>query len=254
MIHQGKCAIVTGAASGIGEGIARRLARDGAHVVVADLDRAGASRVADEIDGTAVTIDVTDEADIKAAFDAAEAARGVPEIVVNNAGIIRVETVAETSWQDWRRVMDVNMGGVFLGSREAARRMVAGNREGVIINAASGAGRRGVQNISSYCASKAAIIMFSQSLAIELAPHGIRVNAYAPGHIKTRFWNGISEGFARITGATPEEVVESFRASVPMGRFGSPEDVAATVSWLATDEASYVSGQAIAMNGAEFPY
>ncbi|NBC21924.1 MAG: SDR family oxidoreductase, partial [Gammaproteobacteria bacterium] len=122
-------------------------------------------------------------------------------------------------------------------SRAAARAMLAAGKAGVIVNASSGAGRRGVPNLSSYCASKAAILMFSQALAIELAPKGIRVNCYAPGHIETPFWGGIAEGFAEVTGASPAEVVEGFRASVPMGRFGTPEDVAATVSWLASDDA-----------------
>jgi NAD(P)-dependent dehydrogenase (short-subunit alcohol dehydrogenase family) len=91
-------------------------------------------------------------------------------------------------------------------------------------------------------------------MAIELAPHRIRVNSYVPGHIETPFWGGIAAGFAAVSGRTPAEVVEGFRASVPWGRFGTPEDVAAAVSWLASPEAEYVSGQALAMNGAEFPY
>jgi NAD(P)-dependent dehydrogenase (short-subunit alcohol dehydrogenase family) len=148
----------------------------------------------------------------------------------------------------------VNLHSVFLGSRAAARAMIAQRRGGCIINAASGAARRGVPNLSHYCASKAAIVMFTQSLAIELAPHRIRANTYAPGHIVTPFWGGIAEGFARLWNKTPEEVIEGFRATVPWGRFGTPDDVAAAVSWLATPEAEYISGQAIAMNGAEFPY
>lgn len=255
MIHSGKCAIVTGAASGIGEGIARRLAADGARVVLADLDADGAAAVAEELpEARAVACDVTDEAAVDALFAEAAAAFGPPDIVVNNAGIIRIEPVAETEYADWQRVMDINMGGVFLGSRAAARAMLAAGKGGVIVNASSGAGRRGVPNLASYCASKAAIVMFSQSLAIELAPAGIRVNCYTPGHIETPFWGGIAEGFARVTGQSPEAVVEGFRATVPMGRFGTPADVAAAVSWLATEDAAYVSGQAIAMNGAEFPY
>lgn len=125
---------------------------------------------------------------------------------------------------------------------------------GAIINASSGAGRRGAPNLAHYCASKAAVILMSQSLAVELAPHGIRVNSYVPGHIQTPFWGDIAQGFARVTGQTPDEVIAGFRATVPMGRFGTPEDVAATVSWLASEDAAYVSGQAIAMNGAELPF
>ena len=174
--------------------------------------------------------------------------------MVCNAGVIAIGPVVDMSFAEWRRVTEVNMHSVFLGARAAARQMIAQGRGGVIINASSGAGRRGVPNLSHYCASKAAIIMLTQSLAVELAPHRIRANCYVPGHIETPFWKGIADGFSRVTGKTPEAVVEGFRATVPWGRFGTPEDVAAAVSWLASDDAEYVNGQAIAMNGAEFPY
>jgi NAD(P)-dependent dehydrogenase (short-subunit alcohol dehydrogenase family) len=168
--------------------------------------------------------------------------------------VIAVQPVVEMGFADWKGVMDVNVNSVFLGSRAAARAMIAQGRGGVIVNASSGAGRRGVPNLSHYCASKAAILMLTQSLAIELAPHRIRANCYVPGHIETPFWGGIADGFAKVTGQTPEAVVEGFRQTVPWGRFGTPDDVAAAVSWLASPDAEYVSGQAIAMNGAEFPY
>jgi acetoin reductase-like protein len=253
--HHGKTAIVTGGASGIGEGIARRLARDGAHIVVADLDADRAAAVAASLPSAmAVALDVTDEAAVDDLVARTTARFGGLDIMVNNAGIIQIAPVADTSYADWKRLMDVNVDGVFLGCRAAARTMIARGRGGTIVNASSGAGRRGVPNISGYCASKAAIIMLTQSLAVELAPHGITVNCYTPGHITTPFWKGIAEGFSTVLGKTPDEVVEMFRSTVPMGRFGTPEDVAAAVSWLATPDAAYVSGQAIAMNGAEFPY
>jgi len=107
--------------------------------------------------------------------------------------------------------------------------------------------------LGAYCASKAAVISLAQTLAQELGPSGIRVNAVAPGHIDTPFWGGIAEGFAAATGATPEDVVEGFRAGVPMGRFGTPEEVAGAVAWLCGPDAAFVSGQTIAMNGAELP-
>jgi D-sorbitol dehydrogenase (acceptor) len=131
--------------------------------------------------------------------------------------------------------------------------MIAQGDGGCIINASSGAGRRGSPNLAHYCASKAAVIMLTQSLSIELAPHRIRVNAYAPGHIETPFWTGIAAGFSKITGKTPEEVVGGFAATIPWGRFGTAEDVAMTVSWLACPEAEYVNGQTIGINGAELP-
>ncbi len=255
-VHRDKTAIVTGGASGIGAGIARRLSRDGANVVIADLNGDLANTVAEALPGRAIAVelDVTDEAAMDGLVDRAVRNFGGLDIMVNNAGIIQVAPLAETGYGDWKRLMAVNIDGVFLGSRAAARVMVQQGRGGTIINASSGAGRRGVPNISGYCASKAAIIMLTQSLAVELAPHRITVNSYAPGHIMTPFWKGITEGFAKVLDKSPDEVEAMFRATVPMGRFGTPEDVAAAVSWLATPDAAYVSGQAIAMNGAEFPF
>ncbi len=157
-------------------------------------------------------------------------------------------TVAE-----WRRVVDTNIHSVFLGARAASRQMVAQGRGGNIVNASSGAGREGVPNLAHDCASKAATNRLTQAMSVELAPRRIRVNAYAPGHIETPFWDGISEGFVRVTGKTPGQVVADFAASVPWGRFGTPAEVAATVSWLAREDTDYISGQTIAMNGAESP-
>jgi len=248
--HEGRVAMVTGGASGIGLGIVERLLADGAHVASFDLnDTAVASDRLLLLRGNAA-----DEADVEKAMAEVVAWKGGLDIMVCNAGVIGVTPVAEMDFAEWRRVTEINLHSVFLGSRAAARRMIAQKRGGSIINASSGAGRRGVPNLSHYCASKAAIIMLTQSLAVELAPHKIRVNAYAPGHIETPFWGGIAEGFSKVLGKSPQEVIDGFRATVPWGRFGSAADVAATVSWLASDEAEYVSGQTIAMNGAEFPH
>lgn len=246
--HSGKSVLVTGSASGIGLGIVQRFLAEGAQVAGFDLNETAADGV------LTLTGDATDEAAVQAAVDTVVAAHGGLDVMVCNAGVIAVQPVVDMDFADWTRVMDVNVNSVFLGSRAAARAMIAQGRGGVIVNASSGAGRRGVPNLSHYCASKAAIIMLTQSLAIELAPHRIRANCYVPGHIETPFWGGIAEGFAKFTGQSPEAVVEGFRQTVPWGRFGTPDDVAATVSWLASPEAEYVSGQAIAMNGAEFPF
>ena len=255
-LHDGKTAIVTGGASGIGEGIARRLSEEGANVVIADLDCARAKTVAGNLAGEAlaVCLDMTDEDSVDELVSRSLERFGRLDIMVNNAGIIGVAPVVQSEFADWRRMMEVNVLGVFLGCRAAARVMIEQGGGGTIVNASSGAGRRGVANISGYCASKAAVIMFTQSLAVELAPHGITVNCYAPGHIETPFWEGIAAGFSEVTGVPPKDVVEQFRSTIPMGRFGTPADVAAAVSWLATPDAAYVSGQAIAMNGAELPW
>lgn len=250
--HRGKVALVTGGASGIGLGIVERLLAEGASVASFDLHETAPADPAGRF--LSLTGDAVSEADVEAAVDRTVERFGGLDIMVCNAGVIEIAPVVDTPYETWRRVMDINVDGVFLGSRTAARRMIAQGRGGVIVNASSGAGRRGVPNLAAYCASKAAIIMLTQSLAVELAPHRIRANCYVPGHIETPFWGGIAEGFSRVTGKSPEEVVDGFRATVPWGRFGTPADVAASVAWLASDDAEYVSGQAIAMNGAEFPY
>jgi len=143
---------------------------------------------------------------------------------------------------------------VALASRAAARAMIADGKGGVIVNASSGAGRHGVPNFSQYCATKAGVLMMSQSFAQELAPHGIRVNVYAPGHIMTPFWEQIVGQMGERLGMSREDTLTMFREQIPWGRFGTPEDVAAAVSWLATDDAEFMSGQALAMNGAELPW
>jgi len=255
--HAGKVAVVTGAASGIGRAVVERFAAEGAEVVAADIaDCAEVLAACDPLPGRAVAVscDVTDERSVASVYDTAIAEFGRVDISVNNAGVIFVSPLVDSSVEDWRRLLDVNVIGVYLGTREAARRMIAQGDGGVIVNASSGGGRHGVPNFAHYCASKAAVIMLSQSAAIELAEHQIRVNCYTPGHIMTPFWDEIASGYADVAGITADEAIEAFRATVPWGRFGTPDDVAAAVSWLATDDAEYISGQAIAMNGAELPW
>lgn len=250
--HQGKVALVTGGASGIGLGIVERLLRDGASVAGFDLRHTVTTANADRF--ISVTGDATSEADVGNAVSRTIEAFGKLDIMVCNAGVIGITPVVDMDFAEWRRVTEINLHSVFLGARAAARQMIAQGNGGSIINASSGAGRRGVPNLSHYCASKAGIIMLTQSLAVELATHRIRVNCYVPGHIQTPFWEEIAEGFSKVTGKTPEAVIDGFSSSIPWGRFGTPEDVAATVSWLASEEAEYINGQAIAMNGAEFLY
>lgn len=253
--HEGRTVAITGGAKGIGRGIAERFAAEGATVVVGDVDMDAASELAATDDSiTAIETDVTDEGSVDAFVDAVVDAHGRLDVMVNNAGVIFVSPAIETDVKQWRHLVDVNLTGVFLGSRAAARQMIAQGHGGVIVNASSGGGRHGVPNFAHYCASKAGIIMLSQSLAIELAEHRIRVNCYAPGHIRTPLWGDIVSGFGERTGQTEDEVIEAFRQTIPWGRFGTSEDVAAAVSWLCTDDAEYISGQAIAMNGAELPW
>jgi D-sorbitol dehydrogenase (acceptor) len=254
VIHKGKVAIVTGAASGIGRGIAERLAADGAEVLVADIDEERAGAVAEAIGDLAFPLacDVSDESSVEAAVDAAVDRFGRLDFLVNNAGILQISPVIETDVADWDRMFAVNVRGMFLGSKAGARRLIDQGEGGVIINASSGAGRHGVGMLSHYCATKACAISMTQSLALELAPHRIRVNAYAPGHIMTPIWDDIWEPYARRVGKTTDEVRELFLGTIPWGRYGEPEDVAPGVSWLCSDDAEYVTGQTIGINGGEW--
>jgi acetoin reductase-like protein len=250
---EGRTAIVTGGASGIGKGIVERLAADGARVCVADLELDAASRLAGALGDQAIAqaVDVADEKSVDALVAATVDRFGGLDIMVNNAGTIAISPLVDTSLETWQRLFRVNVEGVFLGCRAAARQMIAQGRGGTIINASSGAGRRGGRFVSHYCATKAAVMLMTQSLALELAPHRIRANCYAPGHIETPMWSTISVRIGELCGKHAAEVLAEVQASVPWGRFGTPGDVAAVVSFLASDDADYINGQTIGINGGE---
>jgi len=256
MTHEGKIVVVTGAASGIGAAIAERFINDGAIVVVSDIDIAGAHSVVQKLGKKAIFVecDVRSEASVGELVSSTASQFGRLDVMVNNAAIMRVAPLVEMKSNDWRAMFDVNVHGIFLGSKAAARQMIVQQKGGVIINGSSGAGRKGVPYFSAYCATKAAIINMSQTFAQELAEHKIRVNCYTPGHIMTPFWDQIADGYGKWANKSREEVIEMFRSTVPWGRFGAPEEVAAAVSWLCSGDADYVSGQCIAMNGAELPW
>lgn len=253
MNHEGKVAVVTGGAKGIGRGIVERFAREGAEVVLIDIDEAGANEVAAPLGDRALVIraDVTSEVDLERATRAAVERFGRLDVMVNNVGIIQVKSLLDASPDEWRKILDVNVVSVFLGCKVAACQMIELGNGGVILNAASGAGRRGNRLVSAYCATKAAVINMTQSFALELAEHRIRVNCYQPGHIETPMWDDLAAAWKQATGQDRDEMIELFRSTVPWGRFGRPDDVAAVCSFLATDDAEYVTGQAVAMNGAE---
>jgi acetoin reductase-like protein len=254
--HVGKTALITGGANGIGRGIAERLYRDGANVVIADIAMDAARALEKSLGprAAAVETDVRDEAAVDAAVDAAVSRFGQLDMMVNNAGYIMFSSVVDTGAEDWRRMMDVNVNGVFLGMRAGARQMIAQGSAGSIVNASSGGGRKGVPNFAHYCATKAAIIMMSQAAAGELATHRIRVNCYTPGHVETSMMNGLLDKIAGAQGISRDQVYKALEDEVPWGRWGRVEDVAATVSWLCSDDAEYITGQCIAMNGGQLPW
>jgi NAD(P)-dependent dehydrogenase (short-subunit alcohol dehydrogenase family) len=249
-------AVVTGAARGLGEAISARLAADGAAVALVDIRpevTAAAERIASA--GRArpvigVVADVADEAACEAAIAQAAHALGGIDALVNNAGIGGPATsVVDTGYADFWDVVRVNLGSAFLGSRAAARVMIGQQTGGAIVNLGSIFGQQGVAGGAGYCASKAAIALLTQSLALELAPHRIRVNTIAPGNMATEMhWDELRSR-ATATGTTFQHQVELVTRSVPLGRHGTGADIAAAVTWLVSGDAAYVTGQTIGVNG-----
>ncbi|GAP62837.1 3-oxoacyl-[acyl-carrier protein] reductase [Ardenticatena maritima] len=237
-----KTAIITGAAHGIGRATALRFAAEGARVAVADLDAEGAQRVADAIaaqGGTAlaVVVNVRDRASVDAMVRTVLDAWGRIDILVNNAGIIRDAQLLKLSPDDFQAVLDVNITGVFHCTQAVAPHMVA-QGAGVILNASSVVALYGNFGQTNYVASKSAVIGMTKVWARELGRKGVRVNAVAPGFIETRMTAGI-----------PEKVIAKLLERVPLGRMGTPDEVAAAYLWLASDEASYVNGHVLSVDG-----
>jgi len=243
MVLKDKVAIVTGAGSGIGEGIALRFAKEGAKLVVADLDEARGMATAAKIqdlghEATAVTTNVARVQDVDAMVQRAQARYGRVDILVNNAGIRYASAIIEMPDDEWHDTIATNLTGEFFCLRRVARAMVNQGRGGAIVNIASVAGMRGVRNRAAYCAAKAGVILLTQVAALELAPHGIRVNAIAPGLIETP----LTARYAHAEDPDSRMMAEKIVASIPLGRWGKPDDIAAGAVYLASDEAGYVSG------------
>jgi 2-keto-3-deoxy-L-fuconate dehydrogenase len=247
-----KIAFVTGAGSGIGEHIARLFAQQGAHVVLADIREDAAQRVAAAIrdaGGSARVqqLDVAAETQVRAALEGVAAGEGRLDILVNNAGISHVGSILETSLQDWERVMNVNAGGVFLCAREGVRQMLAQSPAGgVIINMSSVAATIGIERRLPYCASKGAVLALTRSIAIDFVSQGIRCNAICPGTVQTPFVEGY---LARNFAGHEDEMRRQLHARQPIGRMGRPDEIASAALYLASDEAAFVTGSALVIDG-----
>lgn len=236
----GRVALVTGAGSGIGEAIARRFSREGAHVVMIDRDEDGLRRVARDLppDRTAWQVrDVGDEADARSAVDEVLSATGRIDVLVNNAGTHRPGSVLETSLDDWRAIMAVNVDGVFLLSRAALPALR--ESRGCVVNTSSVSGIAGDWGQAAYDASKGAVSNLTRAMALDHGRQGVRVNAVAPGLVHT----GLTDG-AFADGAPPEHL-----ARTALGRLGTADDIAAVVAFLASEDAGFVTGVVIPVDG-----
>ncbi len=251
---QGKVAIVTGSARGIGRAIAERYAREGATCAIADIDPAGARSTADAIRGRGgkafpVSLDVTRRESIQAMVDAVVAEAGRVDVLVNNAGVVEVQPIFEIDEPAWNRVFDVNVKGLFFTLQAVARRMVEQGAGGKIINLASEAGQRADGMVIAYSATKAAVISITKTAALALIRHRINVNAISPGVVDTPMWVEVDRQFAKWRGKAIGETRRETEREVPFGRFGKPEDLAGVAVFLATSDSEYMLGQTVNVDG-----
>jgi meso-butanediol dehydrogenase/(S,S)-butanediol dehydrogenase/diacetyl reductase len=262
----GKVAIVTGAGQGIGKAVALRLAREGADIVVAEINRETAEGTARELQGLgrralAHTVNVGCLVEIQSLVDRVVAELGRIDVLVNVAGIARTQAFLEMTEEDWDHVVDTNLKGTVFCMQAVGRQMIrqippeavaqgrADRSYGKIVNFSSISGRRGRSVQMAYAASKAAIISVTQSAALAFSPYNINVNAVCPGVIPTPMWDQIDRDRSRLMGAPPGEALKAFVEKVPLQRAGTPEDVAAAVAFLCSSEADYVTGQTLNVDG-----
>ncbi|SIR18107.1 D-sorbitol dehydrogenase (acceptor) [Paracoccus thiocyanatus] len=251
---QGKTAIITGSARGIGLEFARAYIAEGARVALADINADAARAAAAELGkhAIAVQMDVTSQDSIDIGFAEAIEKLGHLDILVNNAALFTAAPITEVTRADYDRVFAVNASGTFFCMQAAARHMIARGQGGKIINMASQAGRRGEALVSVYCATKAAVISMTQSAGLNLIAHGINVNAIAPGVVDGEHWDGVDAFFARYEGRPLGEKKRIVGESVPFGRMGRASDLTGMAIFLATPEAGYIVAQCLGVDGGNW--
>lgn len=250
----GKSALITGAARGIGRAFAEGYLREGATVAIGDINLAAAEQAAAELGQGAypVEMDVTDQASIDAGVAAVVHRAGGLDILVNNAALFSAAPLVEIERADFDRLYAVNVAGTLFTMQAAARQMIAQGRGGKIINMASQAGRRGEPLVAVYCSTKAAVISLTQSAGLNLIGHGINVNAISPGVVDGEHWDGVDAFFARYEGKAPGQKKKEVGAAVPFGRMGTAQDLVGMAIFLASDEAEYVVAQTYNVDGGQW--
>ena len=251
---EGKSALVTGSARGIGRGFAEAYVREGATVALADVNVAAAEAAARDIgEGAyAVQMDVTRQDSIDAAIAAVVERAGKLDILINNAALFDAHNIVEITRESYDRLFSVNVAGTLFTKQAAARQMIAQGHGGKIINMASQAGRRGESLVAVYCATKAAVISLTQSAGLNLIRHGINVNAIAPGVVDGEHWEHVDAMFAKLEGKKPGQKKAEVAAGVPAGRFATPDDLTGMAIFLASSEADYILAQTYNVDGGQW--
>lgn len=251
---EGKSALVTGSARGIGRGFAEAYVREGATVAIADVNVAAAEAAAGEIgEGAyAVQMDVTRQDSIDAAIAAVVARAGKLDILINNAALFDAHNIVDITRESYDRLFSVNVAGTLFPMQAAAQQMIAQGHGGKIINMASQAGRRGESLVAVYCATKAAVISLTQSAGLNLIRHGINVNAIAPGVVDGEHWEHVDAMFAKLEGKRPGQKKAEVAAGVPAGRFATPDDLTGMAIFLASAEADYILAQTYNVDGGQW--
>ncbi len=249
-----KVALITGAGQGIGRGIALRLAQEGVHIALVDLNQEKLDAVKNEVEAfgvkaTTFIADISDLAQISDAIDHAESALNGFDIIINNAGIAQVQALADVTPEEFRKITDINVGGVLWGIQAAAKKFKQRQQAGKIINACSIAGHEGFALLGVYSATKFAVRALTQSAAKEYASAGITVNSYCPGVVGTDMWVEIDQRFSEITGTPVGETYKKYIDGIALGRAETPDDVASLVAFLASEDANYITGQSILTDG-----
>ena len=249
-----KTAVITGAARGIGRAIAERYLSEGARVVIADLLIAEARETANALgsQASAIAVDVSRNDSIREMADAVARNVGPPDILVNGAAIFNMAPLSEITEEHFDRQFDINVRGLLFMTQAIAAQMIAAGKGGKIINFSSQAGRRGEANVAVYCATKAAVISITQSMALELIKHRINVNAIAPGVIDTPMWDQVDALFAKYENRPLGEKKRLVGEAVPYGRMGTPQDITGAALFLASPDSDYIVAQTLNVDGGNW--